>query len=80
MILVIVVVNAIIGVLQENKAEKALEALNELSAPLARVIRDGEEKRIDARSLVPGDILRLESGGYCPGGRANSAMRRIKVR
>lgn len=66
LILVIVVVNAIIGVLQENKAEKALEALNELSAPLARVIRDGEEKRIDARSLVPGDILRLESGDIVP--------------
>ena len=66
LILVIVVVNAIIGVLQENKAEKALEALNELSAPFTRVIRDGEEKRIDARSIVPGDILCLESGDIVP--------------
>ncbi len=66
LILVIVVVNAIIGILQENKAEKALEALNELSAPFTRVIRDGEEKRIDARSIVPGDILCLESGDIVP--------------
>lgn len=66
LILVIVVCNAVIGVMQENKAEKALEALNSLAAPLAKVIRDGKEKRIDAASLVPGDILCIESGDILP--------------
>ena len=66
LILGIVMCNAVIGVIQENKAEKALEALKNLTAPLAKVIRDGQEKRIDAASLVPGDILCLESGDILP--------------
>ena len=66
LILVIVVVNAVMGVLQESKAEKALDALKSMSAPHARVIRDGEEKIIDAAMLVPGDIIRLEAGDFVP--------------
>ena len=66
LILVIVVVNAIIGTIQESNAEKALEALQNLSAPHARVIRDGEEQVIDAVNLVPGDIIRLEAGDFVP--------------
>ena len=66
LILIIVVVNAFIGVIQEKKAEKALEALRNLSAPLAKVIRDGNKQRVDAVSLVPGDILFLESGDIVP--------------
>ncbi len=66
LILLIVVVNAILGVLQESKAEKALEALKKLSAPHARVIRDGVESVIDAAALVPGDIIRLEAGDFVP--------------
>lgn len=66
LILLIVVVNAIMGVMQESKAEKALEALQNLSAPHARVLRDGEEKVIDADGLVPGDIIRLEAGDFVP--------------
>ena len=66
LILVIVIVNAIIGTIQESNAEKALDALKSLSAPHARVIRDGEEKIIDAAELVPGDIIRLEAGDFVP--------------
>lgn len=54
------------GVIQENKAEKALEALKSLSAPHAKVIRDGQEQVIDAAGLVPGDIIILEAGDFIP--------------
>ena len=66
LILVIVVVNAIMGTIQESNAEKALDALKSLSAPHARVVRNGEEKIIDAVELVPGDIIRLEAGDFIP--------------
>ena len=66
LILLIVVLNAVLGVMQESKAEKALDALKGLSAPHARVIRDGVEKVIDASNLVPGDIIRLEAGDFVP--------------
>ncbi len=66
LILLIVVLNAIIGVVQEGKAEQALEALKYLSAPQARVTRDGREMIIDAPKLVPGDIISLEAGDYVP--------------
>ncbi len=66
LILLIVVLNAIMGVMQESKAEKALDALKNLSAPHARVLRDGKEAVIDASELVPGDIIRLEAGDYIP--------------
>ena len=61
-ILSIVVLNAIIGVIQEDKAEKALDALKELSAPSAKVIRDGQLKVIPSYNVVPFDILLLEAG------------------
>lgn len=66
LILLIVVLNAIMGVVQESKAEKALDALKNLSSPHARVIRDGVEKIIDANLLVPGDIIKLEAGDFIP--------------
>lgn len=66
LILIIVVLNAVMGMLQESKAEKALDALKSMSAPHARVIRDGEEKIIDASGLVPGDIIKLEAGDFVP--------------
>lgn len=62
LILLIVVLNAFIGVIQENKAEKALDALKNLSAPNAKVIRGGEAGIIEASKLVPGDIILLEAG------------------
>ncbi|HBE76368.1 MAG TPA: ATPase, partial [Firmicutes bacterium] len=61
-IVAIVILNAILGFIQEYRAEKSLEALKELTAPLAHVFRDGKIQRIPAKSLVPGDILVLESG------------------
>ena len=66
LILLIVVLNAVMGVMQESKAEKSLEALMSLSAPHARVIRDGKEQMIDAVELVPGDIIILEAGDFIP--------------
>ena len=66
LILLIVVLNAIMGMVQESKAEKALDALKNMSAPHARVLRDGEEKVIDASQLVPGDIIHLEAGDFIP--------------
>lgn len=66
LILLIVVLNAVMGVVQEGKAEKVLEALKGLSAPQARVIRGGEEQRIDAADLVPGDLIHLEAGDFIP--------------
>ena len=66
LILLIVVLNAIMGVVQENKAERSLEALMSLSSPHARVIRDGIEKVINASDLVVGDIIKLEAGDFVP--------------
>ena len=66
LILLIVVLNALMGVMQESKAEKALEALKSLSAPHARVLREGTERLIEAVELVPGDIIRLEAGDFVP--------------
>ena len=63
-ILIVVLLNAIIGVAQESKAEKSLEALKKLSAHAAKVIRNGKETVIPARELVPGDIVILETGDY----------------
>ena len=66
LIILIVVLNAIMGVMQESKAEKALDALKNMSAPHARVIRNGKEEVIDASELVPGDIIKLEAGDFIP--------------
>ncbi len=66
LILLIVILNAVMGVMQESKAEKALDALKNMSAPHARVIRDGKESVIDAADLVPGDVIRLEAGDFVP--------------
>ncbi len=66
LILLIVVLNAVMGALQESKAEKALDALKSMSAPHARVIRDGVERIIDAAELVVGDIIHLEAGDFVP--------------
>ncbi len=69
-IIAIVVLNAILGVLQESRAEKALEALQELSAPKAKVLRNGKEREIPAEDVAVGDILLLSVGDYiCADGR-----------
>ncbi len=65
-ILVVVIVNAIIGVAQESKAEKSLEALQKLSSHVAKVMRNGKIEVIPSRDLVPGDIVILDTGDYVP--------------
>ncbi len=65
-IFVVVIVNAIIGVAQENKAEKSLEALQKLSSHVAKVIRDGKMVVIPSKELVPGDIVVLDTGDFVP--------------
>ncbi len=66
LILIIVGLNATMGVVQEARAEKALDALKNLSAPHAKVIRDGKELIVEAWELVPGDIINLEAGDFVP--------------
>ena len=66
LILAIVILNAIMGMMQESKAEKAMEALKSMSAPHARVLRNGREAVIDASDLVPGDIILVEAGDFVP--------------
>ncbi|MEM3378656.1 MAG: HAD-IC family P-type ATPase, partial [Candidatus Bathyarchaeia archaeon] len=62
----IVIMVAVTGFIQEYRAEKAVEAMKKLTAPKTRVLRDGEEKIIPAREIVPGDILILEAGDRVP--------------
>ncbi|SHO51239.1 cation-translocating P-type ATPase [Anaerocolumna xylanovorans] len=65
-IILIITLNAVLGVLQESKAEKSLEALQKMSAPAALVMREGVIENIDAKELVPGDIIYLETGHFVP--------------
>lgn len=65
-ILLIVVINAIISISQENNASKSLEALQKMSAPLAKVIRNGKLEHVETETLVPGDIIELEAGDLVP--------------
>ena len=63
---VVILLNAVLGTVQESRAEKALEALNEMAAPEARVIREGRSKLIKAEDLVVGDIVHIEAGDNIP--------------
>ncbi|PVX23353.1 MAG: hypothetical protein CW691_10805 [Candidatus Bathyarchaeum sp.] len=62
----IVFLNAIVGFIQEYRSEKAMEAMKQLTAPKARVLRDGKEQFIQSREIVPGDIVLLEAGDRIP--------------
>ncbi|MBN1484730.1 MAG: cation-translocating P-type ATPase [Chloroflexia bacterium] len=65
-IFAIVLLNAVMGVVQESRAENALRALHQMAAPNAQVIRDGTAQMVPARELVPGDLVILEAGNYVP--------------
>ena len=65
-IMIIVVLNSVVGVIQESKAEQALAALKRMSAPNAQVIRDGVQMAVPGREVVPGDVVLLEAGNYVP--------------
>lgn len=79
-ILMIVILNAVIGVIQERRAERAIDALKELSAPTARVVRSGREQRLRTEELVPGDIILLESGDLVPADARLIKTSSLKVR
>jgi Ca2+-transporting ATPase len=74
MIVIIVMLNAVLGVVQEFRAERALEALRQLNSPAARIIRDGRDATVPASELVPGDIALIESGD-----RASADMRVLEA-
>ena len=65
-IVAVLLLNAVIGYTQESKAEASVKALMQLAAPRARVVRDGEEREVEAVDLVPGDLVLLESGSKVP--------------
>ena len=65
-IMVVVIANAIIGLVQENKAEKSLEALKKMSSHVAKVYRNGKIEVVKSRELVPGDIVEIETGDFVP--------------
>lgn len=65
-IIAIVILNAIMGLVQESKAEKSIEALKKMTAPMAKVRRNGKVEEISSKEVVPGDIVLLEAGNYVP--------------
>jgi Ca2+-transporting ATPase len=78
-IMCIVVLNAVIGVVQESKAEQAIEALKKMAAPNAQVMRDGHQMTAPARELVPGDIVLLDAGNYVPADMRLATAVNLKV-
>lgn len=78
-ILFVIIMNAVIGVIQEFKAEKAIDALEKLASPKAHVIRGGYIKEVDAAQLVIGDIVDLEVGRYIPADMRLIASKNLKV-
>lgn len=66
LILIIVIINAVIGVVQEHKAEESMEALKNMVVPEAKVIRNGKQLIVESKNLVPGDIVLLEAGDFVP--------------
>ena len=65
-IFLVVILNAVLGVVQESRAEKSLDALKKLSTPVCKVIRDGQNITIDSTKLVRGDIILVEAGDFIP--------------
>jgi Ca2+-transporting ATPase len=78
-IAVVVVLNTGLGVVQELRAERAIAALNQMSAPVARVVRDGRMAEIEAAEVVPGDIVHLEAGDVVPADGVLVEAHRLQV-
>ncbi len=78
-IIMIVVLNAILGITQERKAEGALEALKNMAAPKAKVIRDGKLQVIDGKDVVVGDLVKLETGDYVPADLRLTEVSNLKI-
>jgi len=78
-ILLIVLLNGVIGFVQESRAERAMAALRQLASPTARVVRDGCRQEVDARNLVPGDLVELEAGNIVPADLRLTEVAALKV-
>ena len=65
-IIAIVILNAIMGIIQEERAEKSIESLKKLTPKITKIVRDKKTQEINAENLVPGDIIELETGNYVP--------------
>lgn len=78
-IVVIVILNAVIGFVQEYRAERAMAALKRMAAPSAKVIRDGRNETVEAQVLVPGDVVVLEAGNVIPADLRMIEAARLKV-
>ncbi len=78
-ILVIVIINAALGVYQEGQAEKSVAALRQMAAPFAKVLRDGKPTELAAAELVPGDIVLLEAGDIIPADLRLTASSNLKI-
>ena len=79
-ILTVLVLNAVIGFVQETRAEKAMEALIRMAAPKARVRRDGRVQMLAATEIVPGDIITIEAGDKVPADARLVAISNLKVK
>jgi Ca2+-transporting ATPase len=78
-IVVIVVLNALVGFVQEFRAERAMAALQQMAAPGARVIREGQHQALSARELVPGDLVELEAGNVVPADLRMAQVQQFRV-
>ncbi|WP_139492039.1 calcium-translocating P-type ATPase, SERCA-type [Brevibacillus dissolubilis] len=78
-IIAIIIINGVLGFIQEARAERSLAALKELASPMARVIRDGEQEVVPASALVPGDIVLLEAGDRVPADLRILSASRLEV-
>ena len=78
-IIAIIIINGILGFIQESRAERSLQALKELASPMARVVRDGEIAMIPASRLVPGDLVLLEAGDRVPADLRLLSANRLEI-